>query len=144
MNLTTVTHFEPPQGRLLEQRVPKRAPRCSQTRVFENEHHAAARSALKRICSKLQWFCKKICRKKKAEKVWPNKTYGFSWSSCKTEHFSWEWCKKLRGHQITTTKDHTCALRVLCERGDNRTLKMTPVTQNERQPRFRGFNNNIY
>ena len=48
------------------------------------------------------------------------------------------------GHQITTTKSTPCKLMVLRVRGDNGHLKVNTVTQNERQSRFRGHNNNIY
>ena len=35
VSLTTVTHFRPPRGGLLEKRVPGRAPRCSEKRGFQ-------------------------------------------------------------------------------------------------------------
>ena len=48
------------------------------------------------------------------------------------------------GHQITTTKEHACKLMVLRVRGDNGHLKVNTVTQNQRQPRLGGLNNNYY
>ena len=48
------------------------------------------------------------------------------------------------GHQITTTNNPPCGLMVLRVRGDIGHLKVTTVTQNERQSRFRGLNNNIH
>ena len=48
------------------------------------------------------------------------------------------------GHKITATNPCPCALMVLRVRGDNGHLKVNTVTQNERQPRFRGLNNNYY
>jgi len=52
--------------------------------------------------------------------------------------------KKYEATKITTTKDTPCGAMVLRVRGDNGHLKVKTVTQNERQSRFRGFNNNIY
>ena len=51
---------------------------------------------------------------------------------------------KYEATKITTTKDTPCGLMVLRVRGDNGHLKVNTVTQNERQPVFRGLNNNYY
>ena len=97
------SHTRPKIG-LLDKRVPGRAPRSSEKRVFQkwafrlDETLRKYRFAI--ICIALKgksWW------KKKSKKVKSNKTYGFYWSRCKSEHFSWEGCKKKRGHQITTT-----------------------------------------
>ena len=49
---------------------------------------------------------------------------------------------KYGGTKITTTKGRSWNLMVLHVRGDNGHLKVNTVTQNERQPVFRGLNNN--
>ena len=51
---------------------------------------------------------------------------------------------KYEATKITTTNNTAWDLMVLRVRGDNGHLKVNTVTQNERQPRFRGHNNNYY
>ena len=59
------------------------------------------------IWCKLQRF-RKICRKKKkSKKGTSNKKHMFYCSRCKSGHFSWEGCYKIRGHQNHNNKKAT-------------------------------------
>ena len=106
------SHTRPKIG-LLDKRVPGRAPRSSEKRVFQkwafrlDETLRKYRFAI--ICIVLR---RNFERKKRAKKVKSNKTYVFYCSRCKSEHFSWERWQKIRGHQITR-KETAWALAVL-------------------------------
>ena len=107
------SHTRPKVG-LLDKRVPGRAPRSSEKRVFQKWAFRLDETLRKyRFAVNCNGFERKSWWKKKSKKVKSNKTYVFYWSGCKSEHFSWEGCKKNRGHQITTTKVPACKRIVL-------------------------------
>ena len=98
------SHTRPKIG-LLDKRVPGRAPRSSEKRGFQKWAFRLDETLREyRFAVNCNGFERKSWWKKKSKKVKSNKTYVFYWSRCKSEHFSWEGCKKNRGHQIATTK----------------------------------------
>ena len=56
------------------------------------------------IWCKLLGFCQIVLKKKTSKKETSNKKHVFYCSRCKSGHFSWEGCYKIRGHQNHNNK----------------------------------------